>query len=365
MNDLRKNFAWNIRTYFNLGYSHMSVKTEHDPNFVTTDVREYEESLYLLKALDDGANVFCRNGRRLMPVKIDFNEWIAKTFPKYILKKDSSGMAWVLGNDGNIPTRFAFDVHKNILNYEILGDIENVKKLEDILEEHGFSSEGVKIKWMFGNDYRTMDSFELPLSIQDAVEGTYPWMNESIEDYTIRFMNSKSSVLILIGPPGTGKTTFIKEIIRNSGTGAMVTYDTNLLFTDGFFASFMADEETDLLILEDADVVMKSRKEGNTMMHKFLNASDGLVSLPRKKIIFTTNLPSIKDVDDALIRKGRCFDVMPFRFLTKDEAGVVAKNFYKCEKVLTKNEYSLAEIFNLDEVGGTEEKKKAPRVGFM
>jgi DNA polymerase III delta prime subunit len=235
-------------------------------------------------------------------------------------------MAWIPGKNGE--TRFAFDVYKNSLNYEILGDKEDVIELEQFLEKEGFDSEGVKIKWMYGSDYRNMDSLELPLSLMDGVEGTYPWMTKTIEEYTLGFMASRSSVLILIGPPGTGKTTFIKEIIRNSGTGAMVTYDTDLLFTDGFFASFMADEDTDLLILEDADVVMKSRKEGNSMMHKFLNASDGLVSLPRKKIIFTTNLPSVKDVDDALLRKGRCFDVMQFRLLTKEEASVVSKNYY-------------------------------------
>lgn len=38
----------------------------------------------------------------------------------------------------------------------------------------------------------------------------YPWLeDETLTDYYHRFMNSKSNILILIGVPGTGKTTAI------------------------------------------------------------------------------------------------------------------------------------------------------------
>jgi hypothetical protein len=56
------------------------------------------------------------------------------------------------------------------------------------------------------------------------------------------------------------------------------------------------------------------------MMAKFLNVSDGMIKLPGKKTIFTTNLDNIRNVDSALICSGRCFDVLTFRAFTYNEA---------------------------------------------
>ena len=48
-----------------------------------------------------------------------------------------------------------------------------------------------------------------------------------------------------------------------------------------------------------SDLILKSR---------FARAlADGVVRAQGRKIIFSTNLPNIGDLDDALIRPGRCF----------------------------------------------------------
>jgi ATP-dependent 26S proteasome regulatory subunit len=70
---------------------------------------------------------------------------------------------------------------------------------------------------------------------------------------------------------------------------------------------------------------LKSRQDGNTMMHKFLNVGDGLVTTRNKKLIFSTNLPSIRDIDPALVRPGRCYDIISFRELSQNEAEKLAK----------------------------------------
>jgi ATP-dependent 26S proteasome regulatory subunit len=79
------------------------------------------------------------------------------------------------------------------------------------------------------------------------------------------------------------------------------------------------------MVMEDADMFLKSRKEGNTMMHKFLNVGDGLVTTRNKKMVFSTNLPSIKDIDPALVRPGRCYDIIHFGELNQAEAEKLAK----------------------------------------
>ena len=101
------------------------------------------------------------------------------------------------------------------------------------------------------------------------------------------------------------------------------------------------------MVIEDADNFLKSRSDGNTMMHRFLNVGDGLISVRGKKLIFSTNLPSVRDVDPALIRPGRCFDVITFDNYTLEQAEQISKKLDVSfdRKENKSDKYSLAEIF--------------------
>jgi hypothetical protein len=44
------------------------------------------------------------------------------------------------------------------------------------------------------------------------------------------------------------------------------------------------------------------------------------VSAQGRKIIFTTNLPNVGDIDEALVRPGRCFGTVRTRALERREA---------------------------------------------
>jgi ATP-dependent 26S proteasome regulatory subunit len=73
-------------------------------------------------------------------------------------------------------------------------------------------------------------------------------------------------------------------------------------------------------VIEDADHLLKARSSGNQDLHRFLGIADGVVRAQGRKIIFTTNLPNITDIDDALLRPGRCFASIHARLLDKLEA---------------------------------------------
>jgi hypothetical protein len=66
-------------------------------------------------------------------------------------------------------------------------------------------------------------------------------------------------------------------------------------------------------------------------------------------MIFSTNLPSIRDIDSALIRPGRCFDILEFKPLSLFDANKLAEKLdatipeRKAGEVV---EFSIAEIFN-------------------
>ena len=69
-----------------------------------------------------------------------------------------------------------------------------------------------------------------------------------------------------------------------------------------------------------ADHLLMARSKGNVDVHRFLAVADGVVRAQGRKIIFTTNLPNIGDIDEALVRPGRCFATVRTRALDRREA---------------------------------------------
>lgn len=204
------------------------------------------------------------------------------------------------------------------------------------------------------------DSIHVPLNYRPAIHSAYPWLEKDVLEYIDDYLLSDAAVIILFGPPGTGKTTLIKNLIHRSGSDAKVTYDPKIMDDDGLFATFI-EGDARFLIMEDADAFLSARKDGNTMMHRFLNVSDGLISAKGKKLVFSTNLPSINDIDEALLRPGRCYDIVEFRALTRDEARVVKLEVGDAGELPDGSKFTLAEIFNEQPSEGATPHRK---VGF-
>ena len=81
--------------------------------------------------------------------------------------------------------------------------------------------------------------------------------------------------------------------------------------------------EHDAFVVEDADHILASRANGNVDLHRFLAIADGVVRAQGRKILFTTNLPNVGDIDDALLRPGRCFSNVRTRALNRSEAAML------------------------------------------
>jgi hypothetical protein len=107
---------------------------------------------------------------------------------------------------------------------------------------------------------------------------------------------------------------------RRKGDSAKVLYtaDRRTLENDEIFIEFITGSH-DAFVVEDADHILMPRADGNDHLHRFLCVADGVVRALGRKIIFTTNLPNIGDIDEALVRPGRCFDVLRTRNLERPE----------------------------------------------
>ena len=179
----------------------------------------------------------------------------------------------------------------------------------------------------------------------EAFDAFYPWLKGlSLADYYAKYLESDENVLLLTGIPGTGKTTFIKNLLIKNNLNAIITYDEKLMKDDQFFLDFIT-EDKDILIIEDADTLIYDReKEDNNLLSKILNVSDGLIKNIHKKIVFSTNITDIDRIDPALMRPGRCYDVLDFRRLTSDEAQKVLTVKGIERELKSTREYTLAEL---------------------
>ena len=185
------------------------------------------------------------------------------------------------------------------------------------------------IDWHFlsGNDLESASIEEIADDV--LVDAAYPELKGGVRSFIDSYLRAPETVLVLQGPPGTGKTRLIRAILgemsRRKGEQAECLYtgDVKALAGDAVFVKFITGTH-DAFVVEDADHLLKPRADGNENLHRFLTIADGVVRAQGRKIVFSTNLPNVGDLDDALIRPGRCFARIHVRNLTSAEAQALA-----------------------------------------
>ncbi|MFY9328600.1 MAG: ATP-binding protein [Georgfuchsia sp.] len=189
----------------------------------------------------------------------------------------------------------------------------------------------------------------------------YPDIKQGVSKFIEAYLDAPEAVLVVQGNPGNGKTRLIRSILaqmsrrKGTPTKALYTTDCRILESDDIFRRFVNGLH-DIFVLEDADYLLRPRADGNDNLHRFLGISDGLIRSQGRKIIFSTNLPNLRDIDDALIRPGRCFARIKVRELSGTEVDALllrlcegdnARRITVMESLakLKRKNYSLAEIY--------------------
>ena len=187
--------------------------------------------------------------------------------------------------------------------------------------------------------------------------------NDKIVDF-IKDGN-RSGIVFLHGEKGTGKTTYIRHLINTTPDVKFVFIQPSLfpVFGDPSFTTFMSSLHDSVIILEDCESVVKSRRSGNNFQQStvstLLNMSDGLLSdgLGIKFICtFNENIPAI---DEALLRKGRLVSKYEFKPLCVDKASSLLHELYPDEVFVVKEPgLTLADIYNIKDESYINEHKK-------
>lgn len=276
---------------------------------------------------------------------------------RYDNKKSDLGNIWCnfgkifLYYDGNGTYIIFPGEQKNLLNKEnelniLLGIIKSYKrpivnknKIYVVYRNaHGFEKKDFSLKKIKN------------INLDDNYNEGFP---EVSKDIILKLNNKKKTGLVILhGEPGTGKTTYIRYLASKLKRDIIfIPPDMVQNITDPDFIPFLMDNSNSILIIEDAEsAIQKRSSDGRTgAVSNILNLTDGLLSDCINISIVATFNTSTKNIDEALLRKGRLLKAYKFDKLSVNKSKILmAKQGHSLEDI--NNPMSLAEIYYFEDV---------------
>ena len=162
----------------------------------------------------------------------------------------------------------------------------------------------------------------------------------------------ETGISVLCGETGTGKTSFLRHVmstLSETHRFYFVPVDNFGLLTSGTLTDFWKAEQREhpdaskVLVLEDAERLLRERDEGDSPVSMILNLTDGLMTQFIKLHLVTTLNCKRSALDKALLRPGRLRFFRDFGRLSPAQAAKIAQHYGF--KLARRSDYSLAEIF--------------------
>ena len=173
---------------------------------------------------------------------------------------------------------------------------------------------------------------------------------------------NKNGLVLFSGDPGTGKSTFIKYLTTKTTRKVIYLSSASIeQLTNPDFLSFMMGHRNSILLLEDAEKVLRSREtQDNDAISNILNITDGILGDCLNIMVVATFNIDRENIDSALVRKGRLLLEHHFKALPADQSNKVLESIGSPRR--TSDPMTLAEIYNDEDNGFVAEEKR--RVGF-
>lgn len=249
----------------------------------------------------------------------------------------------------------------------------SLKRHHDMIDYVEANITDVKLKSSFsmvmvqGN---SIDFEDLDIDILEFNPKNYSTAVVDQYDNILKQLNAPGNgkLLIMQGPPGTGKSSLIRGLLHDlKDESSFIFLPTNMLtqiVTPSFLPALIRESKSDksiVLIIEDADDSLIERATDNLgVISTLLNMTSGLLGDSLNlRVIATTNMRK-SDIDPALTRSGRLFDLMEFEALDSDQA----KELYK--SLGGKEEYNgsgiLADIYQSVRLEGKGAKSETTSV---
>ncbi len=175
----------------------------------------------------------------------------------------------------------------------------------------------------------------------------------------------KSGLYLFYGLPGTGKSTYIRYLIRSINKEVIfIPPGLAGIFDSPAITKFLMANRNTVFVIEDAEDLLVSRDlTKNSSVSMLLNLTDGLLGETLGIQIIATFNTDLNNIDKALMRKGRLLGMYEFKQLSLDKTrALLEKRGFQASMVY--EPMTLAEIFNKEQVDYQYKKTSRPAIGF-
>lgn len=244
----------------------------------------------------------------------------------------------------------------------VCDDSVSRKQMEMLFRSIEYKKNDRKVKFAYYvvyNDGR-FDTMSLKVKNRECDIGLN--YNDDIPDANIlNYINSDhSGLLILHGEPGTGKTSYIRNLIYKSNK-QFLFFDKSIFhhMAEAALIQMLLEHRNSVIVLEDCEDLLSDRKGIGSCLGVILNLTDGILGDSMNfKFICTFNA-DIVDIDPAIKRKGRMHLKYEFKKLCGKKAKALGK---KLGVDVPEKDMPLCDVYNYLSDNGAEKKEK--KVGF-
>lgn len=178
-----------------------------------------------------------------------------------------------------------------------------------------------------------------------------------------RMDSGQGGVIIMHGPPGCGKTTYIRRMAAKYGRGRHFLYIPTLsaaALDSPELVGMILNYQSPVLIVEDAESIIQNQGSRPAGLASLLNLSDGLVGMAANVMMILTHNAKVESIDPALMRAGRLIAHHEFKPIPLDRALRINERLGGAPDKI-RGGMTLAEIYNAQP---PSTKKQDRKIGF-